>query len=110
MLSPVMQILVCLSEAVTISLMPHEAVTSARIYEHVGYWFVHIPLPISNFNACEGYALRCPLKEGIPVKLVCTQKVSEHYPPPPGTYMLDARLKDQNGDMVACGVVDLTIV
>ena len=70
-------------------------------------WGRHYPLPLPSRDACNGYGLTCPLKNGYPVHLTFTGKVPKLCPV--GNYGMEAVLKDKNGEAVVCGIVDLKV-
>lgn len=98
-----------LGKQVTFSMkfIPRELVTSANIYAKGIKGSIPIPLPIKR-NACQGYGLNCPLKAGVQAELVFSLKIPTFYMLR-GEYRLEASIKDQNGNLVVCGKIDLEL-
>lgn len=94
-------------EKLTISFIPSEEITDAKIYAYGIYRGRRIPLPLPDHNACQGYGLNCPLKSGVPAELVYNLEVKKMYPR--GSYKLEALIKDQNNNLVICAMIELKI-
>jgi len=93
---------------VTITFIPHEAVTTSKIYAWVFFGLVPVALPVPSSDACRGHGLTCPLRSGSQVELVYALFISEDFPS--GSLKLDAGLNDQNGKSIICGKVMLELV
>lgn len=94
-------------ETVKIGFIPHEVITEARIYAYGIFRGMRIPLPLQDRDVCQGYGLTCPLKSGVPAELVYNLEVKRMFPS--GNYKLEALIKDQNNNLVICGIVDLKL-
>ena len=51
--------------------------------------------------------MKCPLQAGVPVEVSATQQVPQVVPL--GTRQLKAKLVDQNGATVVCGIITVKI-
>lgn len=91
----------------TMKFIPRETITSAKIYARGMKSSMTIPLRI-NQDACRGYGLNCPLKAGVQAELVFPLKIPS-FSILHGQYGLEAYIKDQNGNLVVCGKIDLEI-
>nr|XP_058954984.1 NPC intracellular cholesterol transporter 2-like [Pocillopora verrucosa] len=95
------------NETVTITFIPHEVVTGAKIYAYAIKGPIHVRLPVPNPNACQDHGLSCPLKSGVQVEFVLVEFVSPSVPS--GDVKLEAQIKDQDGKSLICGIVKLHI-
>ena len=95
------------NETITITFIPHEVVTGAKIYAYAIIGRIHVRLPLPNPDACQGYGLSCPLKSGVKVKFALVEFISPYFPS--GNLKLKAQIKDQNGKSLICGIVKLHI-
>ncbi|XP_078371824.1 NPC intracellular cholesterol transporter 2-like [Oculina patagonica] len=96
-------------ENITISFLPPDkAITEAKIYAYGIKGFLRIPLPL-NHDVCQGYGLSCPLNTDLPLHLVFPVEINGKYPVPAGNYKLEVHMKDQNNDLVICGMIDLEV-
>jgi len=87
--------------------IPRELITSATIYAYGIKGSAKMPLSI-NHDACQGpYGLSCPLKAGVQAELVFSVKPKFYIPR--GEYGMETYIKDQNGNLVVCGKIDLEI-
>ena len=93
---------------VTINFIPHEDVTTSKIYAWVFFGLVPVAVPVPSSDACQGHGLTCPLRTGVQVELVYSMFISEDFPS--GSLKLDAGLSDQNGKSIVCGKVALELV
>lgn len=95
------------NETVTITFTPNEMVTEAKIFAYGIRGIFHVRLPIGNPDACQDHGLTCPLKSGVEVKLDYTAYVQESCPT--GKFKVEALMKDQNGDVVICGIINVEV-
>ena len=95
------------NETVTITFIPHEVVTDAKIYAYAIFGLIPVPLPLPNPDACQKHGLTCPLKSGVQVEFVLTEYISLDFPS--GKLKLKAEIKDQDGKSLLCGIVPLEI-
>ena len=95
------------NETITITFIPHEVVTGAKIYAYAIFGLIPVRLPLPNPDACQGYGLSCPLKSGVKVEFALVEFISPDFPS--GNLKLKAQIKDQNGKSLICGIVKLHI-
>ena len=95
------------TETVTVTFTPNEVVSTGKISLYAKILFTWIKLPLKNPNVCEGHGVKCPLQEGVPVEVSVTQQVPQGVPS--GTRQLKAKLVDQNGGTVVCGIITVKI-
>ena len=94
-------------ETIRVSFIPDELITEAKIYAYgikPGFW--RVPLPLDH-NVCQGYGLTCPMKPIVPVNFVYSLNIKSMYPP--GYYRLEVLIKDQNDNLVICGIIGLEV-
>ncbi len=94
-------------ETITISFLPPDKViTEPTIYVNGIIGFLRFPLPV-NHDACQGYGLTCPLKSYLLAKFVYS--VDSVPSVIAGNNKLELLIKDQNNNMVICGMIDLEV-
>ena len=96
------------TETVAVSFTPNEVVSNGKISLYAKTFFFWMKLPLKNPNICEGHGVKCPLQAGIPVEVSATQQVPQVVPL--GTRQLKAKLVDQNGATVVCGIITVKII
>ena len=88
--------------------IPRESITSLKLFIYgIKGSTTLIPLLIKQ-DACQGHGLNCPLKAGVQAELVFSLKIPTFYMLR-GEYGLEASIKDQNGNLVVCGKIDLEL-
>jgi Niemann-Pick C2 protein len=90
-----------------IAFIPHEQVTSSKVYVYAIFGIIPVPLPLPNSDGCKDYGLTCPLKSGQQVELVFTHSIDSTFPT--GKVTLKAELKDQERNNIFCGEITLTL-
>ena len=95
------------NETVTVTFTPNEVVSKGKISLYAKLLLGWIELSLRNPNICEGYGLKCPLAKGVREELSVTERVPQVLPS--STREVKAKLFDQNGRTVVCGIITVKI-
>ena len=95
------------TETVAVSFTPNEVVSNGKISLYAKIFFGWMKLPLRNPNICEGYGLKCPLEKGVRQELSVSKQVPQGLPS--GIREVKAKLVDQNGGTVVCGIITVEI-
>ena len=95
------------NETVTVTFTPNEVVSKGKISLYADTFLGWKKLPLRNPNICEGYGLKCPLEKGVRQELSFTEQIPQGLPS--GIREVKAKLVDQNGGTVVCGIITVKI-
>ena len=93
--------------SVTITLIPHEQVTSGLVEATAVIDGVNLPVPVPNPDPCQGYGMSCPLAGGKQQEMALKQYIEESFPAVKLQLIVD--ILDQSNKKVFCGQLDLQI-